>query len=90
MSKKVKPIIHGLDEKFEVETYNLKRIECHGEEIIFQCPECDYEYSFNLGHGDNLEYGSFYGTDCCDDCGVYFEEEYFEVEITAIIKRKEK
>lgn len=90
MSKKVKPIITGLNTPYEVETYNLKRIECFGEEITFQCPECNHEYTFNLGHGENLEYGGFYGIDSCDSCDVEFEEYDFEIEITATIKIKEE
>lgn len=90
MSKKIKPLILGLNTPYEVETYNLKRIECFGEEITFKCPECDYEYDFNLGHGENLEYGGFYGMDCCNECGVDFEEYAFEVSITATIKIKEE
>lgn len=90
MSRTVKPIIHGLDKHYELELYNVKRPEAFGEEIIFECPECGYEYSFNLGHGDVLEYGSFFGLDECHECGVDFENLDFEVSATIKVSLKEK
>lgn len=89
MKKTVKPIIHGLNTPYALELYNHKRPECFGEEVVFECPECGYEYSFNLGHGDVLEYGSFYGLDGCDGCGVDFENLQFEVTATLTISIKE-
>ncbi len=87
MNKAVKPTILGLGEEFELDLYNCKRPEAYGE-ITFKCPECGNEQSHDLSHGENLEYGEFFGFDDCHECGVNFEPQYFKVVSTIKIELK--
>lgn len=85
----MKPIIEGLGKPMELDLYDIKRpivYDC----INFTCPSCGETFAVkDLSHGDELEYGSFYGYSECNECGQEFEDMEFEVSATVTIKEKE-
>ena len=80
---KVKPIITGINKPIKVRLG--KRLDDVDENIHVTCPDCGYKMRY-LDDPADLEYGSFYISDECWECGKEFEDTSFKVKAYIIIE----
>lgn len=82
---KAKPVIDGLNKPIEVGLG--KRLEWIDDNIIITCPECGNTREY-LDDTADLEYGSFYISDECYNCGKEYENIKFNVKAYVVIEEE--